>query len=136
MPRLHLSSIMFLALAPAAAFGQSQSAHQNSTPTESDDYVEITEQPMPLHPLDSGLVYPKEAMRDRVEGEVKLEVLIDTTGAVTQSVVTDTPSPLLSAEALRLANAARFTPAKSHDRLVAFWRQEKIRFRLPPMPRH
>jgi TonB family protein len=59
--------------------------------------------------------YPAEAKRRRIEGEVKVRLTIDATGAVTRAALVSGLGFGLDEQALRLGRALRFEPALDQD---------------------
>ena len=75
--------------------------------------------------LQDRLVYPEPARRDRVEGKVVVQFVVDEEGDVVDPVVIRSPSPLLDAAALAAVAGSRFTPGQQRGRPV------KVRFAVP-----
>lgn len=65
--------------------------------------------------------YTEEARKNKVQGVVKVRILVDESGAVRQVVVTRALPDGLSEQAIRAANQMRFRPAMKNGRPVAYW---------------
>ena len=77
-------------------------------------------------------VYPRSALRRRSEGAVRVRMLIDARGHVTNAtVVTATGHASFKNAALNAARTWRFTPGKVHGRAVSVWATRTIHFQLP-----
>lgn len=96
-----------------------------------DDFIDVTAEPLVLHPIDSGLKYPEAALRAGVEGKVVLAALLEKDGCVSKVVVQRSDSKLLNSEAERLMLQARFRPAMQNDAPVRVWMSQTIVFHLP-----
>jgi len=67
-------------------------------------------------------IYPSEARERRIEGTVVLKVLIDEEGHVTQSEINRSSGyDVLDETALRVAETAKFKPAKIEGRESSVW---------------
>lgn len=76
--------------------------------------------------------YPPVARRLRAEGEVEVSVLVDENGTVTEAKVTRSTREGVGfeAEAVRVARAAKFSPATKDGVRVKVWYKFRIPFRL------
>lgn len=91
------------------------------------DFVYYEEEPVRLSmPAPE---YPDEARRAGLEGTVKVQALIDTTGAVTYTRVVKSIE-LLDDAAVRAVRASRWKPAMDKHRPVAVWVEIPVSFRL------
>jgi TonB family protein len=66
-------------------------------------------------------IYTEEARRNRIEGNVRLEVLFGSDGQVEQVIVTQGLGFGLDAEATRAARGIIFTPGRLDDRPMSVW---------------
>lgn len=81
--------------------------------------------------LSDNLHYPKEAMEKGIEGPVFLKFLVSKEGLVINPEVTDSPSPLLSTEALRILRISpNWIPKKIKGEPVDSYMEFRIVFRL------
>lgn len=72
------------------------------------------------------LIYPKECIDRDIQGEVTLEIRIDTKGKVKDVKVLSTPHTLMSEEAIRVVKLSpHWTPAVRHNQLT------EVVFRMP-----
>ncbi|HXF41064.1 MAG TPA: energy transducer TonB [Blastocatellia bacterium] len=65
--------------------------------------------------------YTEEARKNKVQGVVKVRILVDESGAVRQVIVTRALPDGLSEQAIRAANQMRFRPAMKNGQAVAYW---------------
>jgi protein TonB len=78
--------------------------------------------------------YPADLFEQRVEGEVMLYLVIDSSGYVVRDstrIETSSGRPAFDAAALEAAPALRFAPARRGDTAVTAPLQVPIRFTLP-----
>jgi TonB family protein len=78
--------------------------------------------------------YPEEALKNRVEGTVSVDIDIDVNGKVSSAKVKHGIGYGCDEEALRLVNLLRFEKKKYHGLYVLFHRTINIHFRLPGAP--
>jgi TonB family protein len=74
--------------------------------------------------------YPQSAMRERAEGTVRLEFVIEADGRLGDLRVVVTPHPDLAAAAIACARAWRFTPALKGGTPVAVVATMDLEFKL------
>lgn len=98
------------------------------------DDVVMTESTVDVAPAPSRRVaptHPPRARRDGVEGEVKLNLLVDAGGRVAQVVVLDaTPSGIFEEAAVAAVRQWQFQPARYKGRPVKTWIQQRVAFKL------
>jgi len=75
-------------------------------------------------------VYPEEARKDRIQGKVVLEVVIDTKGNVTKAEAVESPDPLLSEAALAAVRQWTYAPATLEGKPVKVYLQVTVNFKL------
>jgi TonB family protein len=76
-------------------------------------------------------VYPEEARKCNMTGDVLVRALVDTTGLVIDAEVwSSNVAPILEEAAMEAAMGSRFEPAKRFGRKVKVWVSVPIRFRL------
>ena len=95
---------------------------------------EVVEQ-MPEYPggmpalieyLQTNIKYPKDAEKQKVEGRVLVQFVIETDGSVTDVKVTKKVFPSLDAEGIRVVQAMpKWTPGKQDGKLV------RVQYTLP-----
>jgi protein TonB len=77
-------------------------------------------------------IYPAEAIRQRLEGEVLLNAEVAATGEVTQiSIARSSGHPILDAAALTAVRNWRFQPAHENQVPVASLEVLPVKFRFP-----
>ncbi len=74
-------------------------------------------------------VYPDEATRDRIEGDVVVKVLVGVDGKPIKAEVLRGPEPLRKA-ALKAAKQARFEPGTMDGKPIKAWVALPYKFRL------
>lgn len=77
------------------------------------------------------LVYPEEAVEDKINGSVTLRILVKSTGRVGQvNVVNSEPQGLFDQSALAAVRSWVFQPAELKGKPVNVWMKQRIQFRL------
>lgn len=80
--------------------------------------------------IKSNFRYPESALRQGIQGTVSIKFTIDETGAI-QNIATESPHPLLTAEALRIVSLLpRFQPATQNGNPVRVPYSIPIYFKL------
>lgn len=74
--------------------------------------------------------YPESLRRLGTEGTVRVEIVIDSTGAVTEARIVASPDPAFNDSALEAARKTVFVPALAGDEPVAIRLQIPVEFRL------
>ena len=74
--------------------------------------------------------YPEQLRRLGTEGVVRVEIVIDATGAVVDARVVASPEPAFNEAALEAARKTVFVPARAGDEPVAIRLQIPVEFRL------
>lgn len=88
-----------------------------------DSRPELLNEPRPF--------YTEEARKNKVQGVVKVRILVDESGAVREVIVTRSLPDGLSEQAIRAAHQMRFRPAMKNGQPVAYWiRNVEIEFNL------
>jgi len=82
-------------------------------PTAVDSRPVLLNEPRPF--------YTEEARKNKVQGVVKVRILVDESGAVREVVVTRALPDGLSEQAIRAAHQMRFRPAMKNGQPVAYW---------------
>jgi len=98
-------------------------------PVEPEPYIFVQE--MPSFPggnaallkyISEQVVYPEDAIQNRIQGTVMLRFVVSSTGDVTRVEVTRSANPLLDEEALRVISALpRWKPGKQDGNPVPVW---------------
>lgn len=81
----------------------------------------------PLSPL--APPYPEAAKRRRIEGLVRLRLLVDEAGQVRSAAIVSGPA-LLASASMKFARRLTFSPARHRGRKVQQWVNLPLRFRL------
>lgn len=82
--------------------------------------------------LNDHLVYPKKAVRKRIEGVVLLQFIVDKDGSVSNLQVLD-GDPILAEAALKaMADSPKWRPAVQNGKYVKSYKKQPITFRLTP----
>ena len=82
--------------------------------------------------IQNNLIYPQEALENKVEGVTDVRISIDHEGHVTDTLILTSLTPKCDAEAIRLAKLLKFDVPKNPRKLkVLFHKNIKIQFRLP-----
>ena len=84
--------------------------------------------------LRENIKYPKEAQKQRIEGRVTVQFIIENDGSIVDVKVLRSPNELLSAEALRVVKSMpKWEPAQAEGNVRIRMRYVlPISFRLPP----
>ena len=95
-----------------------------------EDYVDHTEDPMPIQNIQHLIVYPEVAKRSGIEGKVVASVLINVNGTVEKVMIEKSDNDIFNASAIDALSKARFTPARNDRTAVAIWWTIPISFKL------
>jgi TonB family protein len=124
--KLHyLLLLAFLVLSPSFA-----SAQASVTDPSIEDFIDVTQEPIALTPIETQIHYPEAARRDRLEGKVIVAAMIDTSGRVQKVVVQKSDAKIFEEEAVRATKSTRFSPAMQGDKPVKVWLSQSINFKL------
>lgn len=66
-------------------------------------------------------IYPADAKREKVQGTVRLEGIVETTGGVTSITVKKSLDPRLDAAAVKALSQWRFKPGEKEGKPVRVW---------------
>ncbi len=117
----------------SAAFTLCVSSHAlaQSTPDPSpDDFIDVSQEPREIEPIERLIVYPEAARRQGLEGTVVLQVLIDKDGSVEKAEVLKSDYDIFKDAAIDAIMRAHFTPAMQNDKPLKVWVTRRISFRL------
>lgn len=92
-------------------------------------YQELNRYP-PRHEGGPSPVYPAAARRDREQGEVVVDLLLDPVATVRQVHIVNAPSPALAEAAADCLRGGRFAPARVGKYAVWSWLRVTVAFRL------
>jgi protein TonB len=93
----------------------------------------LTEEPVFLDNVsaaDMRRYYPEEARKAKIEGPVRVKLLVDENGAVARATLINDPSGAFARAAIKVAHLYRFKPARVNDRRVATEIEFTIHFEL------
>ena len=72
--------------------------------------------------IGQNVVYPQDAIENRIQGTVMLRFVVSSTGEVTRVEVTRSVDPLLDSEALRvIGSLPRWKPGRQDGNPVPVW---------------
>ena len=74
--------------------------------------------------------YTSDAMRQKIQGDVEVDVVVTPEGGVSRAIVVTSLSPDLDMNALRAALSYRFQPATQNGQPVAALVRVSLNFRL------
>lgn len=80
--------------------------------------------------LRKSIVYPEDARRKGIEGEVIVRALIDEEGKQTKTLIEHSDNSLLNDAALNAVKQTKFTPAIQKGKSIKCWVSIPIRFKL------
>jgi TonB family protein len=126
-----LPAVVLVACAGRAARAQAQSADAGSESPSPATRSDLT--PPELRSR-AEAEYPPEALRDRIEGTVGLEIVVDETGAVKDARVISPAGHGFDEAALKVVRKFAFAPATKHGVPIASTVQLSYEFHLPPAP--
>ncbi len=108
---------------------------QKTVVSQTDPKVFDTVEQMPEYPggmqamiefLQANMKYPENAAKQKVEGRVTVQFVVETDGSVTDVHVAKQVFPSLDAEAIRVVQAMpKWTPGKDKGRVV------RVKYNLP-----
>ncbi|MDE5607969.1 MAG: energy transducer TonB [Muribaculaceae bacterium] len=80
----------------------------------------------------TNIVYPEDALRERIEGRVVVKMRIEADGTISDYVIIRGRHPSLDREAVRVLKLMpKFEPATDDGRPVAVWFTIPVNFKLP-----
>ena len=131
------------ATAEAVEMNTEEQAPQDTKP-QSDDKVYKSVEQMPRFPggefglmkyLQGNIKYPPEAAKNKIEGRVILQFVVEKTGEVGEVKVVRPISEELDAEAVRVVKSLpKFEPGRQDGEAVAVWYTLPISFKLQSKP--
>jgi len=83
--------------------------------------------------IDSVLIYPKDALKDSIQGKVYIKFVVDRNGKAIMPKIVKSLSPTTDAEALRIiSKMPKWTPAKQGGQNVPMYYMLPIPFKIKP----
>jgi TonB family protein len=91
------------------------------------DDVEVKPEPLSM----PNPVYPEQARKDGIQGEILTRVLVGVDGTIEQALIQKSSSfEILDNAALEAVQAAKFKPARHEDKPIRVWVTIPVRFTL------
>jgi periplasmic protein TonB len=95
-----------------------------------DDFIDVSEEPHEVQPIEKLIQYPEVARRSGLEGTVTVQALINTDGTVAKVEVLKSDYDLFKDAAVDAMKKAKFTPARQNGTPLKIWITRKIIFKL------
>jgi len=95
-----------------------------------DDFVDVSDEPHEVQPLEKTIVYPEIARRSGLEGKVTLQALIGKDGHVEKVEVIKSDYDVFKDAAITAMKNMKFTPARQNGTPLKLWITRTINFRL------
>ena len=137
---IRIVSLLSLALLSFSAMASENDIKCHNRDTTSVKEVFIASDQMPQFPggeaalmkyLQENVVYPPEAVNNKIQGRVVIQLLIDPQGYVSEIKVARSVHPLLDEEAVRVVKTLpRFSPARFDGKAVSVWYTLPVTFKL------
>ncbi|HET6511575.1 MAG TPA: TonB family protein [Candidatus Kapabacteria bacterium] len=94
------------------------------------DWLDLSEDPRPIHDIQRSVEYPQNAQRTNIEGKVTVSALIGEEGKVIRVEVEKADHPWLTQAAIDAMMKMRFTPGRQGESAVKAWYTQTIQFKL------
>jgi len=121
-------AILLLVLSVGTLQAQTQAGKGKDAPARSEQEKDITR---PEVSVKVDPVYPQEAKKEKVQGDVIIDAVVDADGKVTEAKVTNDPDPRLAKAALDAVKQWKFKPARNKSgKPVLVKTTLTVRFRL------
>jgi protein TonB len=95
-----------------------------------DEFVDVSEEPEPIQPIEKLIVYPEVAKRSGLEGKVIVQALIAKDGHVEKVEVLKSDYDMFKQAAIDAIMKAKFTPARQNGTPLRIWITRTISFKL------
>jgi len=93
-------------------------------------FVEVEPQPVNLQEVIQKIGYPEEAVRENIEGNVVVRILVDEQGNyVKHAIVNQAPPALVNAVEAHISEIS-FTPALQNGKAIKYWKNLRFPFKL------
>ena len=102
---------------------------QEAEPSK-DEFVDVSEEPEPIVPIEKLIQYPEVAKRSGLEGKVIVQALIAKDGRVEKVDVLKSDYDLFKQAAVDAMLKAKFTPARQNGTPLRIWITRTITFKL------
>jgi protein TonB len=97
---------------------------------DKDAFVDVSEEPNPVIPIEKLIQYPEVAKRSNLEGKVVVEALISKDGTVEKVNIVKADYDIFKDAALEAMRKAKFTPARQNGTPLRLWITRTINFKL------
>jgi protein TonB len=95
-----------------------------------DEFIDVSEEPEPIQPIEKLIQYPEVARRSGLEGKVTVQALIGKDGTVEKVEVLKSDYDLFKDAAIDAMKRAKFTPARQNGTPLKIWITRTINFKL------
>jgi protein TonB len=95
-----------------------------------DEFIDVSEEPHEVQPLEKLIVYPEIARRSGLEGKVQLQALIGKDGHVEKVEILKSDYDIFRDAAIAAMKSAKFTPARQNGTPLKLWITRTINFKL------
>ncbi|SRR5579883_120770 len=95
-----------------------------------DEFIDVSEEPHEIQPLEKLVQYPEVARRSGLEGKVTVQALIGKDGHVEKVEVLKSDYDIFKDAAINAMKSAKFTPARQNGTPLRIWITRTINFRL------
>jgi len=95
-----------------------------------DEFIDVSEEPEPIQPIEKLIVYPEVAKRSGLEGKVVVQALIGKDGRVEKVEVIKSDYDMFKQAAIDAMKNAKFTPARQNGTPLRIWITRTISFKL------
>jgi protein TonB len=102
---------------------------EESEPSK-DEFIDVSEEPEPIQPIEKLIVYPEVAKRSGLEGKVVVQALIGKDGRVEKVEVIKSDYDMFKQAAIDAMKNAKFTPARQNGTPLRIWITRTISFKL------
>jgi TonB family protein len=126
-----LIAITFLLLSGAvySASAQQRDTVKANTST-SEEYIDVSEEPKEITPIEQFLVYPDSEKRAGIEGKVVLQALIGKDGHVEKANSFTATDDNFKREAIEAVLKTKYSPAKQNGTPLRLWITRTVIFKL------
>ncbi len=95
-----------------------------------DEFIDVSEEPNPIQPIEKLITYPEVAKRSGLEGKVVVQALIAKDGHVEKVEVLKSDYDVFKQAAIDAMLKAKFTPARQNGTPLRIWITRTISFKL------
>jgi TonB family protein len=121
-----------LILSSCALFGRRASEDGSTKSTQNvNEFIPAEVEPkFDQEELQSYLIYPEEARKNKIEGKVTIQIYIDKEGKIRKTRIVQSDNPLLAEAAINALTQTTFTPALQQGKPVGVWMTIPLTFSL------